>query len=96
MSDPIDNPTQDTPLETSLARLEEIAKALEKGDLPLEDGLKLFEEGVALARRLEGRLADAEMKVETLLRGASGDERVVPYQGPGGASAGPGGAEEQK
>jgi exodeoxyribonuclease VII small subunit len=69
-------------LEEALNRLEEIAKRLEKGDLPLEESLRLFEEGVALTRRLDARLAEAEMKVEALLRSAGGEERAVPFEPP--------------
>jgi exodeoxyribonuclease VII small subunit len=77
-------PEPETPLEQCLARLEEIARTLEKGDIPLEESLALFEEGVALSRRLETRLADAEMKVEVLLRGAGGADKVVPFAPPPG------------
>lgn len=72
-----------TPVEQALDRLEQIATELERGDLPLEESLRLFEEGVALARRLDARLAEAEMRVETLIRGAGGDERIVPFAPPG-------------
>ncbi len=67
-----------TPFEASLARLEEIVSALEEGDLDLEKSLALFEEGIGLARRLESRLASAEMRVEELLRETAGAERTVP------------------
>ncbi len=53
--------------ETALARLNEIVEALEKGDLPLEDSLALFEEGVRLSRLGAERLEQAELKVEQLL-----------------------------
>ncbi len=71
------------PVEQALDRLENIARQLEAGDLPLEDGLRLFEEGVALARQLDARLAEAEMRVETLLRGAGGAEKTIPFTPPG-------------
>lgn len=68
------------PFEEAMARLEEIVAALEEGDLELERSLALFEEGVGLARRLETRLAAAEMRVEELLRDAHGAERTVPLE----------------
>lgn len=65
--------------EEALRRLEEIAGTMERGDLPLEESLQLFEEGIALTQRLEAQLSAAEMKVETLLRTARGEE-VVPFE----------------
>lgn len=65
--------------ETALARLEEIVQGLEKGDLPLEQSLKLFEEGVKLARLLNKRLDEAERKVEILLKDKSGNISAQPF-----------------
>lgn len=53
--------------EASVKRLGEIVERLEGGDLPLEDSLRLFEEGVRLARASEARLEAAERRVEQLL-----------------------------
>lgn len=50
-----------------MARLEEITAVLEKEDLELEEGLRLFEEGVGLIRGARQRLADAGSKVEKLI-----------------------------
>lgn len=58
--------------EQSLARLEQIASALDRDDLPLEEALKLFEEGIARLREANAALADAEGKVRTLLEQAEG------------------------
>ena len=52
--------------EQSLERLEEIVRHLEKGDLPLNDSLKLFEEGTALLGSCNGMLDEAEQKVVML------------------------------
>lgn len=54
--------------EECLQRLEVIVKEMEKGDLPLEQSLKLFEEGVALSASCRKELEDAEGKVEILLK----------------------------
>jgi exodeoxyribonuclease VII small subunit len=81
-SSPPDSAAEQIPIEKALARIEEIARRLEGGDLPLEESLTLFEEGVALTRRLDARLAEAEMKVEALIRGAGGAEEVVPLEPP--------------
>ena len=70
--------------ETSLTTLEQIVGQLESGDLPLERSLELFEEGVALARRCQSQLQDAERKVELLLR-ERGEIKVVPFDSTGQA-----------
>lgn len=58
--------------ESSLAALERIVRELERGDLPLEESLRLFEEGVTLSRECQERLNQAERRIETLLRDADG------------------------
>jgi exodeoxyribonuclease VII small subunit len=78
--------SDDQGFERSLARLEAIVGAMEQGDLPLEQSLALFEEGVALARALEAQLQAAEMKVEALVRGAAGEASVMPFEPPADAS----------
>lgn len=65
--------------EASLATLEQIVAQLESGELPLERALELFEDGVGLARRCQTQLADAERKVEMLLR-ERGEIKVVPFE----------------
>lgn len=55
--------------EQSLARLDEIVRHLEKGDLPLNDSLRLFEEGTGLVRRCGAMLDEAEQKVVVLKKG---------------------------
>jgi exodeoxyribonuclease VII small subunit len=58
--------------ETSLAALEKIVRELERGDLPLEESLKLFEQGVRLSRECQERLNEAERRIEVLLRDSDG------------------------
>ena len=62
----------DIKFETALQRLEQIVDQLEAGDLPLEDSLKVFEEGVALARRCAKYLEEAEKRIELLTKDESG------------------------
>lgn len=62
--------------ETSLAALEKIVRDLETGDLPLEESLKLFEDGVRLSRECQERLNQAERRIEVLLRDADGKPLV--------------------
>ena len=58
--------------EQSLDRLEEIVRHLEKGDLPLNDSLALYEEGTALIASCSRLLDEAEQKVVKLKKGADG------------------------
>ena len=59
--------------EDGLKRLEEIVAKLESGNLPLDDSLKLFEEGVKLVRFCNERLAEAQQKVELLTKDQAGN-----------------------
>ena len=53
--------------EDALEKLEDIVKKMEAGDLPLEEALKSFEEGIKLIRSCQYKLDEAERRVETLL-----------------------------
>jgi exodeoxyribonuclease VII small subunit len=66
--------------EASLARLEDIVQELEKGDLGLEQSLKLFEEGIKLSRICTKRLDDAERRVEILLKDKAGNMVAQPFE----------------
>jgi exodeoxyribonuclease VII small subunit len=66
--------------EHELARLSEIVDALEKGDVPLDGSLALFEEGVKLARAAQDRLDRAQKRIEELVAvNADGTARTVPF-----------------
>jgi exodeoxyribonuclease VII small subunit len=69
----------DIKFEDCLARLEQIVDALEGGALPLEESLKAFEEGVALARTCARYLEDAERRIEVLTKDESGALRQEPF-----------------
>ena len=58
--------------EQSMQRLEQIVRLLEKGDAPLEDAMKLFEEGTGLAARCQEMLEQAEKQVVRLAKGPDG------------------------
>ena len=58
--------------EEALQKLEAIVTQMEEGDLPLEETLKAFEEGVRLARFCASKLDEAERKVEKLMRDQAG------------------------
>ena len=55
--------------ETAIARLEEIVAVLEKGGAPLDEAVKLFEEGAALSRFCNETLKKAELKITELTAG---------------------------
>ncbi|HLQ09446.1 MAG TPA: exodeoxyribonuclease VII small subunit [Steroidobacteraceae bacterium] len=54
--------------EQALAELEALVERLERGDLPLDEALKIFERGVVLTRHCQGSLQAAQQKVEILLK----------------------------
>ena len=60
------------PFEKALAELESIVQRLEKGDVALDESIKIYERGEALKKRCEALLADAEMRVEKITRDAKG------------------------
>jgi len=72
----------DLTFETCLSRLEQIVAALESGNLPLEESLKVFEEGVALARHCGRYLEDAERRIEMLAKDDSGALTTRPFAAP--------------
>jgi exodeoxyribonuclease VII small subunit len=65
--------------EDSLKKLESIVDRLEKGDLSLEESLKLFEEGVGLSTACKKELEDAEGKVEMLIKQRDGSLKREPF-----------------
>ncbi|HWR37114.1 MAG TPA: exodeoxyribonuclease VII small subunit [Clostridia bacterium] len=67
--------------EECLERLEKIVDQLEKGDIPLEQALKLFEEGIQLSNSCRKELEDAEGKVEILLK-QNGKLQAEPFEPP--------------
>jgi exodeoxyribonuclease VII small subunit len=63
---------QSQTFESSLVALERIVRELERGELPLEKSLELFEEGVRLSRECQERLNEAERRIEVLLQDGDG------------------------
>jgi exodeoxyribonuclease VII small subunit len=59
--------------EGALERLESIVQKLEKGELTLEESLRLYEEGVRLSRLCHEKLEEAEGRIEVLVKNARGD-----------------------
>jgi exodeoxyribonuclease VII small subunit len=69
----------DLKFEDCLARLEQIVATLETGNLSLEDSLKVFEEGTALARHCARYLDEAERRIEMLAKDDSGATTTKPF-----------------
>ena len=73
-------PPKKADFERSLQRLEEVVKRLESANLPLDDAMKLFEEGVELTRECQKQLEQAEGRVEILLKKADGKIAAEPFE----------------
>ena len=65
--------------EESMKQLEQIVEELEDGDLPLEDALKKFEEGVGLSKFCFQKLDETEKKVSLLLKEPGGQIQETPF-----------------
>jgi exodeoxyribonuclease VII small subunit len=65
--------------EQAMARLEIIVTELEKGDLPLDDSLRIFEEGIRLSKTCLKMLEEAERKVEILVQEKDGRRRLQAF-----------------
>ena len=68
--------------EQALASLDQTVRALEAGDLPLDEATRLYEEGMKLARTCNEMLASAELRI-TQIRTAYGEQLRLPPQGEG-------------
>ena len=69
----------DLKFEDCLARLEQIVGRLETGNLPLEESLKIFEEGITLARHCARYLDDAERRIDILVKDEGGATVSKPF-----------------
>lgn len=59
-------------IDEALKKLEEITKRLENEEIPLEEALELFEQGITLAAQIKGSLDQAKLKVKQVLENAQG------------------------
>ena len=71
---------KNTTFEENMVRLEQIVRTMEKGDVPLEESLKLFQEGTDLVQKCTKLLDDAEQQVTQIVTQADGSpsEEVFP------------------
>ena len=74
-------PSKVPDFEQALTELEALTERLERGDLPLDEALKLFERGVALTRHCQSSLQAAQQKVEILLK-RGGELQAEPFEEP--------------
>lgn len=72
------NEQQQLGFDDLIGKLRDVVARLEEGNLSLEDSLKAYEEGIALARRGHDILDRAEKRVELLVSGSSGQTREFP------------------
>lgn len=73
-------PAKEENFEAALKELEGIVEQLERGDLPLEKSLELFERGITLTRVCQKRLDEAERKVEMLVQQQGGELSTAPFE----------------
>ena len=66
---------QNRSFESNMQRLEQIVRAMERGDVPLEESLKLFQEGTELVRNCNELLDNAQLQVKMILNGPDGTPR---------------------
>ncbi|WP_375174228.1 exodeoxyribonuclease VII small subunit [Pseudooceanicola sp.] len=71
MSEP--RPVEEMTFEEAMRELEQVVGQLERGDVPLEESIKLYERGAVLKKRCEDRLKAAEEKVEAITADAEGN-----------------------
>ena len=74
---------QSKTFESAMKRLEEIVRTMERGEMPLEQSLALFEEGTALVRSCAAMLDEAEMKIVKLMKGPDGEPVELEYEDEG-------------
>jgi exodeoxyribonuclease VII small subunit len=75
--------------EDALNKLEKIVSKLEDGEIPLEESLKLFEEGIRLSRLCNQKLEEAEKRVEILMKGKNGLIKPQPFDPSAGSGQAP-------
>ena len=68
------------PFEEALKKLEKIVDDMEGGELPLETMLSRFEEGTRLVKVCQGKLEEAELKIQKLEKNAGGEMTLKPVQ----------------
>lgn len=73
-------PSRSNEFEQAFQKLETVVKRLENEELPLDESLQLFEEGIRLSRFCHQRLEEVEKKIELILADAKGQPRTEPFE----------------
>ncbi len=76
---------QAIPFEEAMAQLEEIVKQMESNNLPLDEALKLFEDGIRLSRFCQEYLDSAQKRVEQVIADHQGEVQLKPFVATGEA-----------
>ena len=66
--------------EQSLSRLEKIVEALEQGDVPLDESLKMYEEGIQLSKECLETLNTAELRIKKLTKDLNGKVQLTDFE----------------
>ena len=66
--------------EASMTRLEQIVRTMERGDVPLEESLKLFQEGTELVRNCQKLLDDAQLQIKKIMTAPNGSPVEEDFQ----------------
>jgi exodeoxyribonuclease VII small subunit len=82
-------PPNEPPFETALASLESIVARMESSDLPLEEMISGYEEGIRLLRICENRITAARQRVEKIARAGADHADLAPFDGESGGESGP-------
>jgi exodeoxyribonuclease VII small subunit len=80
MSNQVKKPAAQANFEQAMKRLEEIVEKMESGDLPLEDLIVRYEEGMKLVKICQERLASAEQRIEIITRSSAGKAIVKEFE----------------
>lgn len=77
-----DTPVEEMSFEQAMAELEQVLSQLERGDVALDDSIKLYERGDALKKRCDQKLKEAEEKVAAITLDADGNPAgIKPVEG---------------
>jgi len=80
MSNQVRKPAVEANFEQAMKRLEEIVDQMESGDLPLEELIVRYEEGMKLVKVCQERLASAEQRIEIITRNSAGKPIVKEFE----------------
>ena len=89
MPNQVKKPAPAANFEQAMKRLEQIVEQMESGDLPLEDLIVRYEEGMKLVKICQERLASAEQRIEIITRNSAGKPLVQEFEAAASVAAQP-------